>query len=284
MQLRRYIDIIKAVPPVTKEYIMRNSIILRDTSMQVEKGNVNLHWWRMPYGKVNVGDYLSWVIVEWIKQKRGIASDSSYNGKTQHLYALGSIIDSGFQDATVWGSGCLQDHMFWWRKIRKLDICSVRGPLTREVMRKNGYDCPEIYGDPAILMPLIYKPKNIRKNKDYVVISHHSVQIEEGILSPITTDYKSFIDKILEAELVISSSLHGIILAEAYGVPAIMLDNAQVPRFKYCDWYYSTERYDFPVALSVEEALSMKPVTLPKLSDMEKKVIEVFPEQLWHGQ
>lgn len=283
MQLRRYIDIIKAVPPVTKEYIMRNLIILRDTSIQVEKGNVNLHWWQMSYGKVNVGDYLSCVIVEWIKQKRGIASDASYNGKTQHLYALGSIIDSGFQDATVWGSGCLQDHMFWWRKIRKLDICSVRGPLTREVMRKNGYDCPEIYGDPAILMPLIYKPKNIRKNKDYVVISHHSVQIEEGILSPITTDYKSFIDKILEAELVISSSLHGIILAEAYGVPAIMLDNAQVSRFKYCDWYYSAERYDFPVALSVEEALSMKPVTLPKLSAMAKKVIEVFPEQLWHG-
>ena len=42
MQLRRYIDIIKAVPPVTKEYIMRNSIILPDTSMQVEKGNDNL--------------------------------------------------------------------------------------------------------------------------------------------------------------------------------------------------------------------------------------------------
>lgn len=68
MQLRRYIDIIKAVPPVTKEYIMRKSIILRDTSRQVEKGNVNLHWWRMPYGKVNVGDYLSWVIVEWINK------------------------------------------------------------------------------------------------------------------------------------------------------------------------------------------------------------------------
>lgn len=141
-------------------------------------------------------------------------------------------------------------------------------------MRKNGYDCPEIYGDPAILMPLIYKPKNIRKNKDYVVISHHSVQIDEGILSPITTDYKSFVDKILEAELIISSSLHGIILAEAYGVPAIMLDNAQVPRFKYYDWYYSTERYDFPVALSVEEALSMKPVTLPKLSNMAKKLLK----------
>lgn len=282
MQFRRYMDIVKAVPPVAKEYIMRDSIILRDVSMRAEKGNVNLHWWQMPYGKINVGDYLSWVIVEWIKKERGIASDSSYNGETQHLYAVGSIIDSGFQDATVWGSGCLQDHMFWWRNNRKLDICSVRGPLTRKVMKKNGYNCPEIYGDPAILMPMIYKPQNIKKNKSYVVISHHSVQQEEGTLSPVTTDYKTFIDKILEAELVISSSLHGIILAEAYGVPAIMLGNAPVARFKYNDWYYSTERYNFPVALSVEQALHMEPPSLPNLSTMAKEVIEAFPEKLWH--
>ena len=117
MQFRRYIDIVKAVPPVVTEYIMRDSIILRDVSTHIVKGNVNLHWWRMPYGKINVGDYLSLIIVEWMKKERGITSDSSYNGKIQHLYALGSIIDSGFQDATVWGSGCLQDRMFWWRKI-----------------------------------------------------------------------------------------------------------------------------------------------------------------------
>lgn len=284
MQFRRYIDIVKAVPPVAKEYIMRDSIILRDVSTQVVKGNVNLHWWRMPYGKINVGDYLSCVIVEWMKKECGITSDSSYNGKTHHLYALGSIIDSGFQDATVWGSGCLQEHMFWWRKNRKLDICSVRGPLTREVLQKNGYNCPEIYGDPAILMPMIYKPKDIKKNKNYVVISHQSIQSEKGTLSPVTTDYISFINKILEAELVISSSLHGIILAEAYGVPAVMLGNSQLDRFKYYDWYYSTERYDFPVAQSVEEALHMKPVCPPNLSTMTKQVVEAFPEKLWHKQ
>lgn len=79
---------------------------------------------------------------------------------------------------------------------------------------------------------------------------------------------------VLKFMVILQYSLHGIILAEVYGVPAIMLDNAQVPRFKYCDWYYSTERYDFPVALSVEEALSMKPVTLPKLSDMAKKLLK----------
>lgn len=97
MQFRRYIDIVKAVPPVAKEYIMRDSIILRDVSTQVVKGNVNLHWWRMPYGKTNVGDYLSCVIVEWMKKECGITSDSSYNGKTHHLYALGSIIDMVFR-------------------------------------------------------------------------------------------------------------------------------------------------------------------------------------------
>lgn len=116
------------------------------------------------------------------------------------------------------------------------------------------------------------------------MISHHSVQKEKGTLSPVTTDYKSFINKILEAELVISSSLHGIILAEAYGVPAVMLGNVPINRFKYYDWYYSTERYDFPVALSVNEALCTKPASLPDLSDMTKQVIKAFSEKLWRKQ
>ena len=284
MQYRKYLDLVKAIPPVTKEYIMRNSIILRDVSTRAVKGNVNVHWWRMPYGNINLGDYLSWVIVEWMKKKCGITSDFSYNGRTQHLYAIGSIIDSGFQDATIWGSGCLQNHMFWWRKIRKLDICNVRGPLTREVLLKNGYNCPEIYGDPAILMPLIFKPKNIKKSGKFVVISHHSVKKDGGVcsLSPVTKDYKTFICRILESDLVISSSLHGIILAEAYGVPAVMLGDVEIDRFKYYDWYYSTDRYDFPIAMSVEEALCMKPPDLPDLWDMKKQIISAFPEKLWY--
>lgn len=44
---------------------------------------------------------------------------------------------------------------------------------------------------------------------------------------------------------VYSSSLHGIILAEAYGVPAVMFRSYDKSvDFKYLDYYASTGRYD----------------------------------------
>lgn len=78
------------------------------------------------------------------------------------------------------------------------------------------------------------------------------------------TDYRKFIDRIVNAELVISASLHGIILAEAYGIPAIMLnDTPSEDITKYKDWYFSTGRKKFPIADCVEDALHMKVQTLP---------------------
>ena len=86
------------------------------------------------------------------------------------------------------------------------------------------------------------------------------------------------------AELVISSSLHGIILAEAYGVPAIMLrDTPSKDITKYKDWYYSTGRKEFPIADSIDDALSMTPVMLDRatIEAMQNRLINSFPIDLW---
>lgn len=123
-----------------------------------EKRCVNLEYFD---SEVNLGDTLSPVIYRWMLDRAFIP----YNKKircTRHLMALASLLGGNVFDAVVWGSdvksfdaiGALGKRIY----IQKLVIRAVRGSITREILRTCGYICPEIYGDPAVLMPLIYTP------------------------------------------------------------------------------------------------------------------------------
>ena len=119
------------------------------------------------------------------------------------------------------------------------------------------------------------------------LIEHHSQRHSDEQtanlhkLSILTTDYQAFIDELAASSLVISSSLHGIILAESYGIPAIWLSAPSVDGFKFQDWYHSTGRTNIRPCSSLEEALQSTPPPLPALTDMQKQLIECFPTDLW---
>lgn len=86
------------------------------------------------------------------------------------MFAIGSIIDFGYQDATIWGSGLLNNFAIENLKKakfigRKLDIRVVRGPYTKQLLERAGYQCPEKFGDPAVLMPMIYQPQTEKSIK-----------------------------------------------------------------------------------------------------------------------
>ena len=85
--------------------IYRNKIILGDLDRKTKRNRVNIHWYSLKNenGKENFGDWLSVVIVENLKDKYRI-KDEEYCGKTKHLYAIGSILGMGGQNATIWGS------------------------------------------------------------------------------------------------------------------------------------------------------------------------------------
>lgn len=239
--------------------------------------------------------YLSVVVVEYMCEHYGINRNKRV-GWTKHLYAIGSIL-LGYQDATIWGSGFgynVSDNIFRkfdafiHRNYHQLDIRAVRGPETRRILLQMGLECPEVYGDPAVLMPLIYKKECPIKKERYVVVPHYSklqhYKGEEHVVGTFVTDYRKFIDRIVNAELVISASLHGIILAEAYGIPAIMLnDTPSEDITKYKDWYFSTGRKKFPIADCVDDALHMKVQTLPLsvIQGMQERLIASFPFDLW---
>lgn len=269
------------------KYYRRNKKILNNFHRKTERNVVNLHWWSTLDKKnfENIGDYLSLIVCEYMLTKKNLSFKDNV-GKTKHLYGIGSIIQAGAQDATIWGSGLKNGNKelcYLSNKTRKLDIKLVRGPLTRKILSENGYKCSEKYGDPALLMPLIYKPK-IEKTKDYLVILHHeSILNISSYLSTITNDYKCFINELCSSRLIISSSLHGIILAEAYGIPAILLkDKASNNLFKYEDYYNSTGRKKFPIADTVEDALKLVPPPIPCFESLQKNILESFPYELWN--
>lgn len=114
----------------------------------------------------------------------------------------------------------------------KADIRAVRGPLTREAILKEGGKCPEIYGDPAIIMPRLYTPKIGAKHKAGLILHHTQEMPTTHVLAKtcgfhqISIDrvrdeqLENFIDEVCSCQKIFSSSLHGIILAQAYGIPA----------------------------------------------------------------
>lgn len=264
----------------------RNEKILNCLPRKTKKNRVNIHWWSMRNQDQmeNVGDHLSVTITQYMLALKNLSLDIPVK-ETKHLYTVGSIIQGGAQNAVIWGSGLkhgIDDFGFLSRRTRKLDVRLVRGPETRKALLAAGYACPELYGDPAILMPLIYTPEKNEKSKHLIVLHHETTRKIPGSITPVTNNYKHFLNQLCNTELVISSSLHGIILAETYGIPAILLSDKETENmFKYNDYYYSTGRINYPVTRSVEEALQTDPPELPDFTTIRQNIIKTFPYDLW---
>lgn len=284
------------------EYFTRNKTLLADGSgyrKDADAGKVNLNWWHIRYEQKeqNLGDMLSEVVVHNMCERLNIDKDKRV-GRTKHLYAIGSILYFENQDATVWGTGCLCDldktmnNIIHQKYMRTLDVRMVRGPKTQESLNKLGIKCPSIYGDPAMLMPLFYTPNGKKCNKT-VVISHFKDKIvtnggkdEIVYTNMVCSEWRDKIDLIASARCVISSSLHGVILAESYGVPAVVLQpKAQKNIFKYEDYYYGTGRKKFQIVNSVEDALKINfdDIELPDVKAIQENLIYHFPKDLWRG-
>lgn len=250
------------------------------------KDKVNLIY----YEKANFGDAMSPDIVSYFLNKNGLSLESKTRKHYTFLSACGSLFQRcRFYKKTVWGSGFLEDENYYksfLKCLARLDIRCVRGPLTEDLLIRSKVLKKKIgiYGDPGLLAPIVY-PKTLSKKYKVSVIPHFKEKIETDlhVIKVSTRDWRSVVDEIVSSELVISSSLHGIIVAEAYGVPAIWLHNEQSHEqvFKYLDYYASTGRSVPIVASSIGEALKMEKPVIPNLDLLTQNLINSFPLDLW---
>lgn len=203
--------------------------------------------------KENYGDLLSKYLVEKIsgKQIRWIhpKKQAWYHLDKTHFLAIGSILHHVTKHSIVWGSGIIDRQ----QPIEKAKFLAVRGPQTRKYLLELGYPCPEIYGDPALLLPKYFNPE-VEKRYPIGIIPHYNdfemvskmYQNNPNILviDLMTMDIEEVTREILQCERTISSSLHGVIVSHAYQIPSIWVEFSNKifgDGIKYRDYLESVE-------------------------------------------
>lgn len=255
-----------------------------------------------PSDAINFGDEIGPMIVDTLCKwfGIGIAVQPTTAPTPAKILAVGSILHEARGADVIWGAGVNSKNRLALPTDGGLTFCAVRGPLTRSVVLDQGYDCPPVYGDPGLLFPMLFDHE-VRRRRGEIeaaaaglgVAMPHTIVIpninddrflpefaapssDEGLmyvrpnLDPITV--AAYISS---AERVISSSLHGLVFADAYGRRATRLLSQYEPEFKYTDYYLGTGRATPPGYADVDSALAGEDT--PPLDWDPQPLLDAFP-------
>lgn len=234
----------------------------------------------------NFGDLLGPLVVRRVVGERTAA----HSGPS--LLTIGSILQFAERGDVVWGSG-INGKLRAGRidPRRALDVRAVRGPLTAAALEATGVGVPTTSGDPALLLPSVFPESRAlaapdRRRHPVVVVpnvnDHDLDAAGYHVVSPIGDPWR-VIGEVLTGALVVGSSLHAIITAEAYGLPARAVRSASESIIKYVDYYEGTGRRGVRIAESVEQAVALGGVEPAPVFD-SAALTDAFPEDLWTGR
>jgi pyruvyltransferase len=228
----------------------------------------------------NFGDLLGPLLANRIATDAGFVQPR----ESRRLVAVGSIMKLTRAGDTVWGTG-INGKSMDVGAAPALDVRAVRGPKTRDALVAVGMSVPEVFGDPALLWPRFWSRASYLERGGAmapvsVVPNFHDREHVAGdnVIDPIGSPHE-VIARIARSSFVCGSSLHGIVLAEAFGIPARLIRSAHEPPFKYDDYYAGTGRPDYSAAATVEDAIDMGGEP-PPLFDPEK-LLAAFPYDLY---
>lgn len=244
---------------------------------------------------INFGDALNYPFVEYLSRNKVILSkylpkEIVKSNKTYSV--IGSIIQMSHDDCIIWGAGFISNQNI--RVPQPQKIWAVRGPLSRKVFLENNIECPEVYGDPALLMPFIYNP-SIEKKYDIGFFPHYVDKKSEFIKYyenngktflidvEIGQDYKGIINQMLSCKCIVTSSLHGLILSHSYNIPVLWVkysDKITGGRFKYDDYLLSVNKQNInPLFINKHFEINeyIKLMDIEKIGFNYRSLIEACP-------
>jgi len=242
---------------------------------------IPLFWW----GKnSNFGDAINPFIVHKLTKNKVVRSGIK---TTEPFYmAIGSILNLATDKAIVWGSGLIaRDKLY---KSKPLAIHAVRGPLTRKKLIDAGCSCPLVYGDPALLLPRLYKPK-IKKKYNLGILPHYIDKEHPWVLDAKRRGYNvinitnpdpiEVLNHILQCKHIVTSSLHGLIVSDAYGIPNTWVtfsDKLMGGTFKFEDYFASVRKPRKAIDLRMQK----KAILYPIMGSMNGNPININLEKL----
>jgi pyruvyltransferase len=233
----------------------------------------------------NFGDLLGPLIVTGVRAQLGLSS--ARPAKSCRLFSVGSVIHYATAGDTIWGSG-INGHWLSAEYCSQLDIRALRGPRSRRFLLERGTsDIPQVYGDPALLLPLVRPelldvpttiPITVVANiNEPGALDFPDQRSGVAILDP-RSPLESCLRTIAASELVVGTSLHAVIVAEALGIGARTIRSHGERTFKYQDYFEGTGR-DFSPAESVGQAIEMGADTPPQWD--RAGLLDAFPRELW---
>ncbi len=270
--------------------------------------NVKLFWFskkRLQSADIeNFGDILSKDLAEKISGKKVVWQNPKDLNWFESIFtttnfAIGSILHFATDRCTIWGSGLIDSNS----DAPNANYLAVRGPETAKILKDRGFAVPDVYGDPGLLTAK-YFPKKVTSNSPLGIIPHY-VEVDEfkgfARSSELSTEIKiidlrndvnSVIEDILSCELILSSSLHGLIVPMSYGIPTyrwIFSDKIIGDGIKYRDYFKSVgvDPYDpivfepdnFDLSVIIKQIKNSKHVTLIQhdLTLIQDNLLSVSP-------
>jgi pyruvyltransferase len=192
----------------------------------------------------------------------------------------------GAADLHVWGSGfMLLDSVLQWPQ--RLHIHAVRGPMTA---RRLGPEAATI-GDPGILASRLIE-KRCAKFASVALVPHHSDYAWAKAVLELPPGWKivcprrpvpEVIDQIASAEIVVSSSLHGLITADSFGIPCMW---AQTHHPLYANSTYKFHDYaasrgaDFNRPISYREIMAFPKKTIEETVTVARRDLAAWQDAL----
>lgn len=227
--------------------VERSPMILTD-------GAIPMRWWDH---RRNFGDLLG----PWLVEKMAGRPVKWVPRHQPHYVTIGSILGHVQPSSVVWGTGSFGNE-------GKTDVTNgnrylaTRGPLTRARLEMFKQPCPRVYGDPALLVPEFH-PAQDEKEYELGVILRWSERKRKrafnvaGVrLIDLETDgIEATLDAITSCQRIISTSLHGLILADAYGIPNAWLiaETGYGKEHKFWDYLISVRKEREPADFDITD-------------------------------